>query len=66
MAAVGCAVKNQIAVAFGEDVFEAITSSQAWSQETGEIETKCLKQSHAKSCSVGDASIWWAALLSDT
>jgi hypothetical protein len=40
---VGCAVKNQIAVAFGEDVFEAITSSQAWSQETGEIETKCLK-----------------------
>ncbi|OQD95774.1 hypothetical protein PENVUL_c104G03253 [Penicillium vulpinum] len=40
---VGCAVKNQIAVAFGEDVFEAITSSQAWSQETGEIETKYLK-----------------------
>lgn len=40
---VGCAVKNQIAVVFGDDVFEAITSSQTWSQETGEIETRCLK-----------------------
>ncbi|KAK1138877.1 hypothetical protein N8T08_001704 [Aspergillus melleus] len=40
---VDCAVKNQIAVAFGDDVFEAITSSQTWSQETGEIETGCVK-----------------------
>ncbi|CAI7626058.1 unnamed protein product [Penicillium pancosmium] len=39
--AAGCAVKNQVAVAFGDDVFEAITSSQAWKQETGEIETRC-------------------------
>lgn len=39
----GCAVKNQIAVVFGDDVFEAITSSQAWSQETGGIEARCVK-----------------------
>lgn len=36
-------MKNQITVAFGDDVFEAITSSEAWSLETGEIETRCLK-----------------------
>ena len=40
---VGCAVKNQIIVAFGEDVFEAITSSQTWTQETWEIETGRLR-----------------------
>lgn len=40
---VGCAVKNQIATVFGIDVFEAVTSSHAWSQDTGEIETRCLK-----------------------
>ncbi|GFF64886.1 hypothetical protein IFM60648_01418 [Aspergillus lentulus] len=41
---VGCAIKNQIAVEYGDDVFEAITSSRTWSQETGEIETRCLKR----------------------
>jgi hypothetical protein len=40
---VGCAVKNQIALVFGEDVFEAVAASNMWSQGTGEIETKCLK-----------------------
>jgi hypothetical protein len=39
---VRCAVKNQIAAAFGVDVFEAVTSSHKWSQDTGEIETRCL------------------------
>lgn len=40
---VGCAVKNQITVAFGEGIFEAITSSQTWTQETWEIETGRLR-----------------------
>lgn len=35
-------MKNQIAAAFGDDVFEAITSSQLWDQETGKIETRCV------------------------
>jgi hypothetical protein len=35
-------VKNQIASVFGDDVFEAVARSQTWSQDTGEIETKCL------------------------
>ncbi|KJZ70986.1 hypothetical protein HIM_09641 [Hirsutella minnesotensis 3608] len=39
---VRCAVKNQIAPAFGVDVFEAVTSSHKWGQDTGEIETRCL------------------------
>lgn len=38
-----CAIESQIAVAFGDNVFEAITSSQAWSQEIGEIETKYVQ-----------------------
>lgn len=40
---VGCAIKNQIAPVFGNDVFEAVATSYMWSQDTGEIETKCLK-----------------------
>ncbi|PVH91526.1 hypothetical protein DM02DRAFT_545680 [Periconia macrospinosa] len=40
---VGCAVKNQIALLFGDDVFEAVVTSHMWTQDTGEIETKCLK-----------------------
>ncbi|ORX95374.1 hypothetical protein BCR34DRAFT_199159 [Clohesyomyces aquaticus] len=40
---IGCAVKSQIAVEFGQDVFEAVESSNLWTQDTGEIETKCLK-----------------------
>ena len=39
---VGCAVKNQIASEFGDDVFGAVMASHTWSQDTGEIETKCL------------------------
>lgn len=39
----GCAIKNQVAAVFGDDVFEAIKSSRTWSQESGEIETRCLK-----------------------
>lgn len=40
---VGCAIKNQIAAVFGDDVFEAVATSRMWGQDTGEIETKCLK-----------------------
>ncbi|KAF9728553.1 hypothetical protein PMIN02_012103 [Paraphaeosphaeria minitans] len=40
---IGCAVKSQIAAEFGQDVFEAAESSNLWTQDTGEIETKCLK-----------------------
>lgn len=36
-------MKNQIAAAFGDDVFEVITSSLEWRQDTWEIETRCLK-----------------------
>jgi len=40
---VDCALKNQIASVFGNDIFEAVTASHMWSQDTGEIKTKCLK-----------------------
>ncbi|KAL5405584.1 hypothetical protein PMIN04_012298 [Paraphaeosphaeria minitans] len=36
-------IKSQIAAEFGQDVFEAAESSNLWTQDTGEIETKCLK-----------------------
>lgn len=36
-------MKSQIAAAFGDDIFEAVTSSQLWNQETGEIETRYIK-----------------------